>query len=137
MAKGGRHSRSSPCRRSSTCTLVLSMLLMLSLVLLILLALGIVSLPINTASDSSSAVDLNTVMKASTDRFVALDLDPFRHSDPLRGFGDRSVVGFCSNLKPFCFLDSFAEVRNWEARGSSGRRLSRGSRERSSITISW
>ncbi|XXG59860.1 hypothetical protein AAC387_Pa04g1871 [Persea americana] len=68
MAKGGRHSRSSPCRRSSTCTLVLSMLLMLSLVLLILLALGIVSLPINTASDSSSAVDLNTVMKASTDR---------------------------------------------------------------------
>ncbi|KAJ8618210.1 hypothetical protein MRB53_014396 [Persea americana] len=68
MAKGGRHSRSSPCRRSSTCTLVLSMLLMLSLVLLILLALGIVSLPINTASDSPSAVDLNTVMKASTDR---------------------------------------------------------------------
>ncbi|RWR84508.1 putative prolyl 4-hydroxylase 10 [Cinnamomum micranthum f. kanehirae] len=68
MAKTGRHSRLFPSRRSSTSTLVLSMLLLLSLFLLLLLALGIFSLPVSTGGDSPNAVDLNTVMKATTDR---------------------------------------------------------------------
>ncbi|XP_077231250.1 putative prolyl 4-hydroxylase 3 [Tasmannia lanceolata] len=72
MAKGGRHSRIIPSRRSSSMTLILTMLLTLSLVLLMLLALGILSLPLNTANDSPKAVDLNAVLKASTDRGVEL-----------------------------------------------------------------
>ncbi|XP_057974291.1 probable prolyl 4-hydroxylase 3 [Malania oleifera] len=61
MAKP-RHSRHQG-KKLSTLALVLSMLLMLSIVLLMLLALGILSLPIGTEDESSSANDLSFVSR--------------------------------------------------------------------------
>ncbi|XP_077221438.1 putative prolyl 4-hydroxylase 3 [Tasmannia lanceolata] len=72
MAKGARHSRILPNRRSSSLTLVLTMLLIFSLVLLILLTLGILSLPIISHNDSPKAIDLNSVLKSTTERVDGL-----------------------------------------------------------------
>lgn len=66
MAKG-RYSRI-PARKSSSSTLILTMLLMFTFVILILLALGILSIPSNSADSSHKPNDLSTIVHNKIDR---------------------------------------------------------------------
>lgn len=138
MAKGVRNYRIFPSRRSSSFSLLLTTLLMLTVVLLVLLALGIFSIPISRR-DSPEAVDLNAFLKSSVERYEIPKLSAFR----LREIDSVIfLVSFFFFLSLF-FRVGFGNVCVSEARRdrgkeeSSGRKCFLGSREHSSIIISW